>query len=588
MKRYRLGLLVWPFGSALKLLFRVFFFNAHKLRTKTKTMKKVILLITSLLLVFNWQSFAQQLATGRLVDIETRMAVEGASIRNLDSGAGSLSLEDGWFSITLIKGKNTLEISHLGYEDMLVAIPRHRLEKYNLDVIALTSRIIGLEEISVIAALATDRRTPVASSTLPAQLIERNMGNQNFPEIMKRVPGVYATQTGGGTGDARLSIRGFQQENVALLLNGIPVSSFENGLVYWSNWAGLADATQTIQVQRGLGASKVATNSVGGTINIITRPAKAPRGGSIRYTLSDFGNSRIIVNLSSGLMDNGFAVQFLGSRTTGPGYADATHVDAWSYFLSLSRNLNPNHKLVFTALGSPERHGQRSHGLTHQQFTTMGNKYNPNWGYFNGRINSVNENFYHKPHISLNHYWNINATSTLMTAAYFSAGAGGGKFTQSFSDYPSTFAIRRNNQIDWDAIFLNNSTHNHTYTLDNGSTVSGFSKNIQTNYLATHYWVGMLTQMDRNINQDFNLTTGVHARQFKSRLRQEVSDLLGGQFWIEDYSLAAEGRGNRSQIKRKGDITGVDNGASIQYISGFSQLDYSTESWNIFAQATVS
>lgn len=101
------------------------------------------------------------------------------------------------------------------------------------------------------------------------------MGHQDYPEIMKLVPGVYATKLGGGQGDARISIRGFQQENIALLLNGVPVSSVENGLVYWSNWAGLGDATQTIQVQRGLGASRVALNSVGGTINIITKSTEA-------------------------------------------------------------------------------------------------------------------------------------------------------------------------------------------------------------------------------------------------------------------------------------------------------------------------
>ena len=45
----------------------------------------------------------------------------------------------------------------------------------------------------------------------------------------------------------------------------------ENGRVYWSNWAGLSDVTSTMQVQRGLGASRLAISSVGGTINIILK-----------------------------------------------------------------------------------------------------------------------------------------------------------------------------------------------------------------------------------------------------------------------------------------------------------------------------
>ena len=48
------------------------------------------------------------------------------------------------------------------------------------------------------------------------------------------------------------------------MINGVPVNDMENGRVYWSNWAGLSDVTSAMQVQRGLGASKVAVPSIGG------------------------------------------------------------------------------------------------------------------------------------------------------------------------------------------------------------------------------------------------------------------------------------------------------------------------------------
>lgn len=64
-------------------------------------------------------------------------------------------------------------------------------------------------------------------------------------------------------------MRGFGQENVAVMVNGVPVNDMEWGGVYWSNWAGLSDVTRTLQTQRGLRASKVSAPSVGGTINIV-------------------------------------------------------------------------------------------------------------------------------------------------------------------------------------------------------------------------------------------------------------------------------------------------------------------------------
>ena len=68
-------------------------------------------------------------------------------------------------------------------------------------------------------------------------------GNQEFPEIMNRTPGVY-TKQGGGYGDSRLSLRGFDQRNTSFLINGQPVNDMENGWVYWSNWQGLTDVIQ--------------------------------------------------------------------------------------------------------------------------------------------------------------------------------------------------------------------------------------------------------------------------------------------------------------------------------------------------------
>jgi iron complex outermembrane receptor protein len=96
-------------------------------------------------------------------------------------------------------------------------------------------------------------------------------GNQEFPEVMKNTPSVYVASQAGGYGDSRINIRGFEQENLALLFNGQPVNGMEDGRVYWSNWQGLSEVANAVQVQRGLGSSKLAISSVGATINVITK-----------------------------------------------------------------------------------------------------------------------------------------------------------------------------------------------------------------------------------------------------------------------------------------------------------------------------
>ena len=53
-------------------------------------------------------------------------------------------------------------------------------------------------------------------------------------------------------------------------------------------------------------------------------------------------------------------------------------------------------------------------------------KYNPNWGYLNGREFSTNVNFYSKPIMSLNWDWKMSDKSKLATVVYASFGRGGG------------------------------------------------------------------------------------------------------------------------------------------------------------------
>ncbi len=117
---------------------------------------------------------------------------------------------------------------------------------------------IGLKEVKVMASYGHDKGVePVVLSTISAKDIATKLSNQEFPEIMKSTPSIYATKQGGGFGDSRLMLRGFGSENIAVLINVIPVNGMENGSVYWSNWSGLADVTNSIQVQRGIGLSKL-------------------------------------------------------------------------------------------------------------------------------------------------------------------------------------------------------------------------------------------------------------------------------------------------------------------------------------------
>jgi outer membrane cobalamin receptor len=147
--------------------------------------------------------------------------------------------------------------------------------------------------------IAKDRKTPVAVSNIKAAQIVERVGNQELVEILNTTPSVYATKSGGGFGDSGITLRGFESRNVAVMVNGMPVNDMEGGTVYMSNWTGLADVTSTIQIQRGLGSSKLAIASVGGTVNVVTRAADKKQGGIISAQVgnNDFLKMIIILKL---------------------------------------------------------------------------------------------------------------------------------------------------------------------------------------------------------------------------------------------------------------------------------------------------
>jgi iron complex outermembrane recepter protein len=526
---------------------------------------------------------------GVVRDLSTNQPIPSVNISIPGTGIVFTTDANGTFSQELTIGKYELTLIHTSFHEKIFSVSVLSEKTINLGNIFLEPKVIGLKEVHIISSFISERTTPIAVSTISARTIERQTGNQDYPEIMKMTPGVYATKAGGGSGDDRLTIRGFQQENIALLLNGVPVSSMENGLVYWSNWMGLTDATESIQVQRGLGASKVAMNSVGGTVNIITKSTQSEEGGSFRYSLSGYGNQKSILQLSSGKMKNGVAVTFLGSRTTGPGYVGGTYVNGWAYFLSVSKELNSRHKLVFTAVGSPERHGQQNYGLTNQQHLLYGNKFNPSWGIYKGKTLNLSENFYHKPQLNLNHYWNISQKAFLATSAYLSFGYGGGRYSETYnSPQPLIWSFKKANQIDFDQAYIENLNNNDSAQLGDGTWVKGYSRHILTNYKANHYWAGVLSTLNYSFSEKIKITAGLHLRTFKSRLFEEVDDLMGGNYWIEQYAWSMSGLAGRDQIKKRGDVINVDNYSLMKYGSFFGQLEYQSGDIQYFIASSAS
>lgn len=300
-------------------------------------------------------AYAQSTISGKILDSESQEPLLGASVL-YGPGKGTVTDFDGNYSLNLEKGDYELTISYVGYKNQVLAVSvDSKPVVLNID---LTPDIL-LDEVVVTADIANERETPVAFSNIPTMKINEELGAQDIPMVLNSTPGVYATESGGGDGDARITIRGFNQRNVAVMLDGVPVNDMENGWVYWSNWFGLDLVTKTMQVQRGLGASKLAVPSIGGTINILTKGIDSKRNISFKQEVGNNGYLRSTLGITSGRLDNGWGISAAASYKRGNGWVDGNFTEGFFYYLRVDKEIG-KHIFSLSGFGAPQKHGQRA------------------------------------------------------------------------------------------------------------------------------------------------------------------------------------------------------------------------------------
>ena len=576
--------------------------------------------ILASLLFFSLTTFltAQMTVSGTVTDGATGSALPGANVVVDGTNNGAAADANGAFTINNVPNGATLTASMIGYEDASMSAAR----TVNFRLTGSALEMTGLE---VIASRA-DEKTPVAYTTVTAEDMEARLGSQDLPMALNTTPSVYATQQGGGAGDARINVRGFNQRNVAVMINGVPQNDMENGWVYWSNWDGVADASHSIQMQRGLSAVNLATPSIGGTMNIITNPAAQERGGRFKQELGAGSFLKTTINYNTGLMGN-LAVSANLVRKTGEGVIDKTWTDAWAYYLGASYQLNETNRFELYAIGAPQRHGQNLYRQNiasySQEFagevdgydatafsagekfeTEAGRNFNQNWGpvssdykgqqywYMYGQgglfggglvdrhspdFLNERENFFHKPLVNLNHYLTINDQMRLNSILYWSGGSGGGTGTygsvkrfiaEGAADQDAAWWSSSPWTWDWNGEIAENSAN-----IDSAySTTENRSTGILRNSINRQSTIGAISKLNYDLNEDIKLQLGLDWRTAGIEHAREVRDLLGGDYYVD----FADDNASDGKIVRLGDKIAYSNVTTVDWLGFFGQASYSS------------
>jgi len=533
-------------------------------------------------------------------------------------GRGVVTDFDGRYSIEVENGSYTMQISYIGYEATTREI---KTRGGQLEVnFALQTKT--LNEVRVVADMAIDRETPVAFSNIEPAKIKEELSSQDIPMLLNSTPGVYATQQGGGAGDARVTIRGFSQRNISVQIDGVPMNDMENGQVYWSNWFGLDGVTQRIQVQRGLGASKLAIPAVGGSMNILTAGISSKQQTEVAVTVGNNNLIRTNISYNSGRLKNGWGVTAAFAYDHQEGWVESTGANRFFYFLKLQKQIK-NHTISITGMGAPQKRQQRSYkqeiymfdrayaekvgvNLSDESVTenmaaglqgNYGRRYNGQWGYVirdrnnpnaQSEAQSVAENFYHKPIFNLKHFWAKDKWA-VSNVIYGSFGNGGGTRLRGNTEYDPF------GQLDVDSLYEQNISGTPFVQAYDTIAVNDTSQYKSENYIQAnmnnHYWYGLISTINHRFNDTWEMSVGIDFRSYWVERYSTPYDLLGGNYAVifptsEPENLFNSSTLARDNVKRIGDVAGYRANTSVYTGGVFGQVEYKKDKFSGFVSVS--
>ncbi|NRR89985.1 carboxypeptidase-like regulatory domain-containing protein [Winogradskyella undariae] len=555
-------------------------------------------LLLAVITLFTTVTFAQSTITGKIIDAETNSALPGANIIEYYTENGVDTDFTGEFTLLTKEKSGEIVISYVGFESKTLKFNGNT--DFGTIFLSLDS---SLDEVVLVGTrvidLANSRETPVAVSTISGRDIRlKSSGNVEFGESMKNTPSVYVSNQAGGFGDSQIFLRGFDQTNTAYLLNGQPINGMEDGAMYWSNWSGMSDVANVVQVQRGLGSSKLAISSVGGTVNIVSKTTDKQKGGFVRFLGGNDSYVKSSIGYDSGLSEKGWAFSVLLDHWQAHRkYSIGTAGQGQNYMFSVGYKPNEKNTFNFLLTGAPQWHDQNfSQDLEFYQ--DYGDKANSNTGFYEGERYTERRNFYHKPVANLNWDLSINEKLDLSTVLYASWGRGGGTGNVGSGRVRVGGDGLNAEEIDFDQIELNNIAT--ATTINGGQYGTSDDSYLRRSSINNHNWYGLLSSLEYEANENWSMNFGVDARTYNGMHFRQLENTLGLDGYNDNSSTSRPSDYVITETFDADPWSSLFNSADndqrydynyeevIQYIGGFGQAEYSNDNFSAFVQGAVS
>jgi TonB-linked SusC/RagA family outer membrane protein len=269
-------------------------------------MRKQMLLLGSMLLLFSVSIFAQTQVTGKVTDANTKSPLSGASVMIKGTNTGTTTGNDGSFSITLPANNKVIVISFLGYSDQEITV---RGNSANIGLISDAGK--SLNEV-VITGYGSKIKRELTGNI--SRIKGKEIENVPLPSVdaalQGRAAGVFVNSQSGKLGQAvTVRIRGNSSISASsqplYVVDGVPITIADQS-TYGGDMNPLTDLNpndiESIEVLKDASAGAIyGARAANGVVLITTK-----RGRS--------GKTSVSFNFQKGTSEETRRVKFLNSE----------------------------------------------------------------------------------------------------------------------------------------------------------------------------------------------------------------------------------------------------------------------------------
>lgn len=538
--------------------------------------------------------FAQQngTVTGKVIDSKNQRPLHNVVVSLQNTTLTTLTGIDGVFIIENVSsGNHLLEIRSNGFVTQLLPLELEEGQILELYTVVLEEDITAEQELSLITLTEND-------------LGDDNSGSETTSGLLQASRDVFEQVAAYNWGQARFRVRGLDNEYGNVMINGISMNKLYDGRPQWSNWGGLNDVTRNQEFSSG---SKPSDYTFGGTLGVqhINTRASHHRSGSrfsVLGTNTNY-NWRVMGTHASGMDKDGWAYTVSASyRMANEGHFEGTDYDALSLFAAVEKKINDSHSLNFTAMYAQNSRGKNSPN-TEEQNNIAGVRYNSYWGWYDGKKRNSRDKDVEEPILMLNHYWKLSENTYLTNNAayqfghisnsridFFKADNPDPTYYRNLPSYYTTMFDTNGNyignspentalaaearfltqrQLDWNAMYYANANPEL-----NGRSVYVLYEDRVEDKLFTASSI-----LNSRLSDNIILNAGVNYRKLKSENFQHLTDLLGGQYFMDWDPFFMDYPNNESQadLRNPDRAVGVGDRYGYNYVLHANVADLFTQ-----------